>query len=271
MDALQGDLTPDDADTHADNAPNGAETGENGVSERDYEAEARAMGWQPATEFKGDPAKCVDAKTFVERGETMLPFIKKELADTKRELSELKRTTRQFAKFAEGAEKRAYERAVADLEAKHAEAVETGDVRAAKQAVDEIRALERPEAAKDEDGLPDPQARSREWAAWLDDNDWYLTDQARRAYADAQGAAMGDPEAYEGGRTKWLADLSAKVTRKFADPKPNPVNGGGNRQPAAGGRTFSDLPAAAKVQCERFMKSIPGFTRDEYVKNYSWD
>lgn len=33
---------------------------------RDYEAEARAMGWKPADEWSGDPSKHRDARTFVE-------------------------------------------------------------------------------------------------------------------------------------------------------------------------------------------------------------
>ena len=38
------------------------------ADERDYEAEARAMGWKPADEWSGDPTKHRDAKTFVELG-----------------------------------------------------------------------------------------------------------------------------------------------------------------------------------------------------------
>ena len=35
---------------------------------RDYEAEARGMGWRPKGEFKGDPRNWKDAKSYVEDG-----------------------------------------------------------------------------------------------------------------------------------------------------------------------------------------------------------
>ena len=39
------------------------------TGERDWEADARAMGWSPKAEFKGDKTHWIDAKSFVERGE----------------------------------------------------------------------------------------------------------------------------------------------------------------------------------------------------------
>lgn len=269
MSVLEGDLTPGGADTPPEPAiaPDGAETGTEGQA-RDYEAEAKAMGWQPADEFKGDPKRHVDARTFIERGETLLPLIKKDRDELKRELAELKRTMKQFGEFASKSEERAYRRATADLEARHAEAVETGDVKAAAAAVKELRELEKPEPPKpDQSGDP-----GREFAAWVEENDWYVTDDKKRAYADIVAQGMGPAGEYEGGGRKWLADLAAKVERKFADKKLSPVNGGGNRSGGTpGGRSFSDLPAAAKAQCERFVKSIPGFTKEQYVKDFQWD
>src|SRR5712664_3093014 len=44
----------------------------------EVKAEATSHGWVDKAEFKGDPAKWVDAKTFLERGQTFIPFLKAE-------------------------------------------------------------------------------------------------------------------------------------------------------------------------------------------------
>ena len=41
----------------------------------DVETRAKAMGWQPQTEFKGDPSKWRPAEEDVQRGEELLPIV----------------------------------------------------------------------------------------------------------------------------------------------------------------------------------------------------
>lgn len=238
--------------------------------ERDYEAEAKAMGWRPPTEFKGDPTKLVDAKTYVERGETFIPFIKKDRDETKRELAELKRTVKQYAKHAEKVEERAYQRALADLQAKHDDAVETGDVAAARAVVREISDLPKPVEATDEPEFDTTQAR-KELFEWIDDNDWYEADETKRRYADRQAEMMGPAAEWPEGNKAWLAELGNRVARKFAEKKPNVTNGGGNRAaPNGGGKSFNDLPAEAKAACDKFIKAGIIKTREDYVKDYEF-
>jgi hypothetical protein len=45
------------------------------------------------------------------------------------------------------------------------------------------------------------------------------------------------------------------------------VEGGGS-PPSPGGKSYSDLPPDAKAMCDDFVKRVPGFTRDRYVKDY---
>ena len=45
--------------------------------EVNVEQEARTLGWVPQEEFKGDPNRWVDADTFVERGHTVMPILRK--------------------------------------------------------------------------------------------------------------------------------------------------------------------------------------------------
>ena len=70
---------------------------EGGGEQRDYEAEAKEMGWVPQDQYHDDPTKWVDAKDFVERGEHILPIlrannkkIKKELSEREAQLKELR-------------------------------------------------------------------------------------------------------------------------------------------------------------------------------------
>lgn len=259
-------------------APEGAETPPEVNPEpiaRDFETEARAMGWQPATEFKGDPGKCVDAKTFVERGETMLPFLKKALADEKRQFAEFRKEAKRALRFMGDAEQRGYQRAMGELQAKHDEAVETGNVQAARQAVKEMGELAKPEAPPIDD-TPDPQQVQREFDDWLlGEGEWYRNDPAKRELADVIARQMtrehGPAHEWPGGGKAWLAELTNRVERKSA-PKPvNPVNSGGNREGAGkGGRTLNDLPAAAKAQALKWDKA--GVVKvDDYLRTYEWD
>lgn len=246
--------------------PQGADT----PPERDFEAEARDLGWRPAEEFPGDQKRFVDAKTFVERADTMMPIIKADRDKLKREMAEMKRTMAQYAKHAEGAEQRAYERARKDLEARHDEAVEAGDVAGAKRALNEMRDLPAPQKAPEPETIDPAQAR-KELNAWVEANDWYVLDDAKRRYADMQADLMGPAQDWQGGQQAWLDELGNRVKRKFADRPVNPVNPGGNRDvPRGGGKSYSDLPADAKRMCDRFVKTIPNFTREQYLKDYDW-
>lgn len=228
------------------------------AAERDYEAEARQHGWQPPEEFKGDKSKCVDAKTFVERADTFMPFIKKDRDDWKRKFSELQRTVKQYAKHADKVDERAYTRALTDLQTKHDEAVETGDVAAARAAVREIGEINAEIAAKPKDDEPefDPVAARKELNDWVEENDWYVLDDGKRRYADMQAETMGPARDWPEGNGAWLAELGKRVDRKFAAKPVSPTNGGGNRSaPGLAGKSYNDLPAQAKAACDKFHRA----------------
>lgn len=243
------------------------------ASQRDFDSEARGHGWTPKEDFKGDPAKWVDAETFIRRADEVMPFLKKQNAALKRDVDDLKRTMKQANEFYTKAEERAYKQALSDIEARHNEAVETGDLGAAKRAMSEMRDLDKEYAvqADPEPKEDDQAARKAELAEWVEKTGWYGLDDQRTKYADMQADLMGPAEKWDGGQKAWLAELTARTERKFADPKPNPANPGGSRSAArSGSRSYADLPADAKKQCDRFVKQIPGFSKEQYVKDYSW-
>ena len=75
-DQQQDDLLPDDTE-HADTieVPN---TPEDAPQISYEEKRARAMGWRPKEEFKGDPDKWVDAAQFADNADKSLPLAKAE-------------------------------------------------------------------------------------------------------------------------------------------------------------------------------------------------
>lgn len=247
---------------------------------RDYEAEARRHGWTPKEEFKGDGSKWVDAETFVKRADEVMPFLKKQNGALKRELDDLKRQMRKASDYFSKAEERAYQKALSDIEQRHAEAVEMGDARAAKAAVDEMRkvekdfedtkaALEVP--ADDVADKPDEATLRRELNDWMEANDWYVLDDKKRAYADLQAEKMGPAEQWPNGRKAWFDELAKRVDNRFSERPPVANNPGGNRPGAKGGRSYADLPPEAKKLCDKWVANGLIKSRDDYVKSYQWD
>lgn len=237
--------------------------------ERDYEAEARKQGWTPKEDFKGDPNRWIDAEAFVKRADEVMPFLQKQNKALKRELDDMKRQMRKSAEFFTQAETRAYERALADLQKRHDEALETGNVAEGRRVLAEMRDLKAPEAPQLDEPVEHRDA-AKSFAEWIDANDWYVKDADRRAYADIQAQAMGPAVAYDGGPEAWLEELGRRVERKFAAPKPNPANPGGNRSGARGGKGYADLPPEAKAVCDKWVRQGIIKSRDDYVKSYQW-
>ncbi len=63
--------------------------------EPNYEALASEMGWTPEEKFRGDPTKWVDAKTFYEKGQYVLPIVKSQLKEAKRDADKFERELNQ--------------------------------------------------------------------------------------------------------------------------------------------------------------------------------
>jgi hypothetical protein len=250
------------------------------MSERDFEAEAKAEGWVPLDAWKGDPAKHVDAETFVKRGEEILPIVNaknRKLAETVEELrktvDDLKVGNSQFREFHEQSiarERQAKEAAIAQLEAVRKKAITDGDGEAFDRADKQLTQL-RTQPAK-QPGLTDGQK------AWLAENPWYQSDRVLTALADgmADGLATERPELV--GKPEFLNELTKRVKAEMPHKFENP-----NRQRATvedtqqrGGangkaRTYENLPADAKTACDRFVRTIPGYTKERYVSEYAWD
>lgn len=241
---------------------------------RDFEAEAKAMGWTPKDDFKGDDKRWIDAETFVKRGEEMMPILKAQNKKLRQDMDDLKRQMKKAADHFSKAEERAFQKALAEIDRKHAEAVEVGDVAGARKAVVEMRELEKdfssevPAAAEP----TDQKQIAAEFQAWVEANDWYGADDAKTRYADLQAGLMGPAEEWPQGRKAWFAEIEKKVDAKFA-ARPPVVNAAPGARPAgkSTSRTYADLPPDAKKLCDKWVSQGVIKDRATYVNSFQWD
>ena len=242
------------------------------------EDRAMAMGWTPQTQFKGDPAKWVDAETFVKRGEEFLPFLK---ANNRRleqahdravaKIAALEKAVQTSIQHISRADQRAYAKARADLDVELEQYAAAGNVEAVKAVTKDILDLQNETTAKAD--VPDVPA---EMAAWQEANPWYGTDKALTAAVRAIADDVFE-EGYTGKAQLAEVDrrIRAEFPAKFAKPTnpnrklPGAVEGVGTA-PRRSGKTYSDLPPEARAMCDSFVRDIRGFTREKFVADYDW-
>lgn len=269
------------------------DTGDTG----NYEARAASMGHVPKDKWTGDPAKWVDAKAFVERGEQVLPILQKHnrvledrIAKLERENAGILKDSAEFRKMAHNAAERQYANKIADLEAQLAEAIDKGEGAKAVEIQREIR--ETPAPAPTTTAVQTTQQQTQQthpdYAAWLAENRWYETNTEAQMEANAiaqqvvasrglTGRALYD--AVNERMRRIRPELFATRGDRGADyENPRGGDGGGRR----GERTYSNLPDDAKKACDRYIAR--GFyldpegkpmtveaARKQYCADYEWD
>jgi len=142
FDAVIGDEAP--APVRAPKAEPVQETTEAAqvAQERDYEAEARAMGWKPADEWSGDPTKHRDAKTFVELADNDPAILRQKYTEAQKQNEEFQRkivaaTNAEIARTKRDIEAK-HNAQIAELQAERDRLLEqyAGNPQAIKQIVD---------------------------------------------------------------------------------------------------------------------------------------
>lgn len=248
-------------------------------TERDYAAEAAEDGWVPQDQWKGDQTKWVDAKAFVERGESFLPIVNARLRKERERtqhleqtVEELKAGNKAFFTLHEqilAKEQREKAQAIAELEEVRKKAITDSDGETFAQADKRIEELKRePVQAKAEPKL------STETKEWLTENAWYNTDPVLRSVADTLSDDLAKESPGLKGR-KFLDKLTEKVKmempHKFENKRRDvPVTEDHQSKPTKKGRTYDHLPDDARKACDSFVKTIPGFTKEKYLASYDW-
>lgn len=256
---------------------------------RDYESEARQLGWRPLEEFKGDPSKHVDEETFVRRADEIMPLLKKKDQAQRREIDDLKKQVKRLTR----AEQNAYESALADLRNQQREAVQTGDIREFDRISERIDKVSE-DIKADVDDLPGGEDPREVFDTFRESHTWY--DKAElgsaseievngRLYADRlaqKWAAQGMDKTMK--PSEFFAKVAEAVEDKYPllrsrASRPKPVSdvagptriGGGSKT-----KTGANLPPDAKAQATRFYNQgvIKGASLsealDKYAKNYDW-
>jgi hypothetical protein len=250
----------------------------------DIEQEARTLGWVPQEEFKGDQSKWVSAETFVERGHTVMPILRKnnekleamvrqqtaEIERMKNLYSASQESIQELQKVHAEATKKAVADARRDVMAQLRAAKESGDIDSEMQLTEqlaEIKAAENdlknaqpqtpPAPTQPQSTQVGAEAVHPDFAAWQAENTWFGTDQRKtlRAMGIAQ-ELRADPEndnlqgkPFFDKIIEIMEERTSGVPRssKVGESRPSgsPMSGGGR------GRSFSDLPADAKSACDR--------------------
>lgn len=245
------------------------------------EGEAKALGWVPKEEFRGNPDKWVDADSFVERGKSIMPILRKNneklLSDVNQLRGELGTLKSALVASTEAIEalkgfhseetKRQVAAARKELIAQLTQAREANDVEAEVKITGELHDLKVAETAAntrvddDDEGDDDASHRpgidytTKDWyQGWASDNAWFGTDKRRTSLAIgiAEELRQSNPELKE---RAFLDRVVAEVdkmlggSRRAAADKVEGARNSGNGGSSSKG--YGDLPADAKAACDR--------------------
>lgn len=230
------------------------------------EAEASKMGWTPKDQFKGDPDRWRPADEFVERGKQMVPLLRAQVKKQDRQIAELTKTTQQFAEFATKAEKRGYDSALAELKAQRAAAVANGDGEEFTRVDEKIEELKAEVAEKTKAATKADDGNDPVFDDWKTRNKW-LDDPKMEAFGNASAQFLRSTGVTATG-AEFLDMVTKEVKAKFPEKFENPrrtsapsVEGGTPAARKGGGKSFADMPADARKECESMAKH--GFGDDK--------
>lgn len=258
----------------------------------DSEARARALGWVPQEEFRGDPSRWRSAEEYIERGYSE-PAIAR--ATIERLQSRIESQEREFGTRLRGIERmsevalsRQRDQLVSSFDTAIRNAAEVGDMakfdqltNARKTAVQDhdLTVAEQrwskpsapPAKAQANDLPPTEQAVVDTWVA---NNKWFTSDGEMAAVADMASKRINREHP---GLTasQNLAEVTRYMQRRYpekfaARPAPNgsPVESG-NRQPFGRSSAAAKLPPEALAQAQAYIKKGLIKSVDEYAAAYN--
>jgi len=282
---LETEEASDDAEAEAQSQADAAKADSEAT-----ERQARAQGWRPEAEFKGD-GKWVDAATFVDRGNKFKKNLEKEVATLKEQVAAQKKTNEQFAVFHKEAMARKETElsdAIKAAKLQRSEAIRNGEDEDALALDDRIETLQeeklklKAEPAKEvETADPDKAAATERQAvldSWIEDgNEWFKENPKLRAYALAIGQEFreaGDNAVDRKFLDKIKAQMEVDMPEKFrkGNPlrhKPGSVEAGSPGTQQQQGKTERDLPKQDRELMQKFVKDGL-MTKEAFLKEYNW-
>ena len=244
------------------------------------ESEARAQGWRPLSEFKGDPDDWVDAKSFLERGERNAPMMRernRKLASMverqMQELADMKRAQEIQAKMQDKLFARAREEALEKIREEQKLAVENGDV--AKYEAAEAKRSKIADDFKPVVEQPQQHTKPTEIQRFEDENDWYHDDIVMQGAANALHAKI-IRENPTMPLSRQLAKVKEGIVARFPDKFENPKRsnqganpGGKPKTPVKKVKGWDDIPQKDREWAEKSVRRS-GVSKESWAKDY-WD
>lgn len=244
-------------------------------------AEAAQLGWKDKGEFHGPEEHWVDAQTFLKRGREVMPFLRKDnekLHSKVRELESLlmeqKQVFGQFQEYRTQTLEQQKQNALKQLREARKQAIETSDGDAFEQIEDHIRQVEAYKPPTAQKPAESPQIPP-DFVEWVADNPWYAKDRTLAAEADVIGQQIAG-QGFRGSYTDLLNEVGKRIRESHPDKFRNAARSlpasvaAPAPKPRTSGKTWDELPAEAKDVCDRFVRTIPGYTREKYLSNYQW-
>jgi hypothetical protein len=251
--------------------------------ERDYEAEARKMGWKPKEEWDGEPSHHKDAKTYVEHGENIVRIAKAETRTLEDKIKEQEKLFEKRISLMErmGAEtrKREAERHKTELEnvrKQQRQAVVDGDTDAFDRLSHQMDVLNA-NAPSDKQSEGDPNAEYQSKVEkFQSENVWYGTDDVLTAYANdiSQKRARDNPNiTFEENARLTIEAVKQRFPEKFGAKKAAnghaAVDGGGSFPTVTQKKTLaSKLPPEAAAQAKEDVKAGLYKSADAWAEVY---
>jgi hypothetical protein len=264
----------------------------------EVETRARSMGWMPEEEFKakGFKGQWRPAEEFVQRAEENPNILRERYDSLERKYADLERVNKETGTRvtemsdllrdsianARKRENAAYERGLKDLKARADAAAIDGDsdtYRETRAQIDEMEAA-RPEPVPEPEKT-DPAVEGKAIAdAWISRNSWYNTDDELRDIVTGMDVRLAKTMPDLESRLNHIeAEVKRRYPAKFRNKKRDEPGTVSNSAPPSGRngkgkKTYDDLPAEAKQECDRFVKLMgkdkdgKPFTREEYVAEY---
>lgn len=240
------------------------------IAERNYEAEARDMGWTPESEWKGDkkPVKFLSAEEFVERGETLIPILNKRLKEKDAAWEErFKKAEALNTKTTERLQKQ-FEKDLAEAQAAKKVAVKAGNVEEVERLDSVIDDLRDDAPAKKLTGAALEKHNQKVQGDWIGGQDWWGVDEDMTAWAigKSQAFAFKEPDiSIEDNLTKLDAALKKKYPEKFGgevEKKPSAnghalVDSGGDFPGGKGADALKGLNAIERAKAKEDMTKFP--------------
>lgn len=231
-----------------------------------YEAEAVAKGWKPKEEFSGDLEEFRPAKEWLERGELL-----DTIHSQNREVKALKETVDHLATVSKKVEEHTRARTIAELEARHRDAVEIGDIEVATRVAQDMVKVHSEPLVTTKHGptlAPETEDFLRRHSEWF--NQSTAENAAMAAFAVRRESEIA--VAHPGTPLKEIlklveGDVKKTFPHKFA-VQPSSVVSAPSSAPSRGKDIgVSSLPEFHQKMVKNLQRSIKDFDVKGYIKN----